>query len=46
VVKAIVDKIKNAEVKADKLVKDAEAKLGQHVVQFEKEREKRSRNAG
>jgi V/A-type H+-transporting ATPase subunit G/H len=41
VVKAIVDKIKNAEVKADKLVKEAEAKVEQNVVTFTRDREKR-----
>jgi len=40
VVKEIVDKIRNAEVKAEKLVKDAEAKAEQDVAQFARERTK------
>jgi len=41
VVKAIVDKIKNAEIKADKLVKEAQAKAEQNVVKFARDRERR-----
>lgn len=40
-VKAIVDKIKNAEVKADKLVREAETKAEQNVVKFGRDGEKR-----
>ncbi len=43
-VKAIVDKLKDAEMRAERLVKDAEAKAGRDAVRFEKEMEKRLRN--
>lgn len=40
-VKAIVDKIKNVELKADKLVKDAEASSQKRIEDFAKERAQR-----
>ncbi|MBN2223676.1 MAG: hypothetical protein JW765_03280 [Deltaproteobacteria bacterium] len=40
-VKAIVDKIRDAEVKAEKIVKDAEAKAAQDTVKLARDREKR-----
>jgi vacuolar-type H+-ATPase subunit H len=41
VVKAIVDKIRDAEVKAEKIAKDAETKAEQDTVKFARDREKR-----
>ncbi len=40
-VKAIVNKLRDAETRAENLVKDAEAKAGQNAAQFDKAREKR-----
>jgi V/A-type H+/Na+-transporting ATPase subunit G/H len=44
VVKAIVDKLRDAEKEAEKLVKDAEAKAAKDTVRYEREREKRLKN--
>jgi len=41
VVKAIIDKIKNAEIKADNLVKEAEEKADQNILKFGRDKEKR-----
>jgi V/A-type H+-transporting ATPase subunit G/H len=44
VVKAIVDKLRDAEKEAEKLVKDAGAKATEDAVRYEREREKRLKN--